>query len=97
VKLRFAKEAVRNIAEIADYLLERNPSAAIRVREAIDDRLRLLLSHPRAGRLQSTAGVRKMATRKYPYLIYYTVDEERDELVVLSIAHGARERDHDDA
>jgi len=35
-------------------------------------------------------------TRKYSYLIYYTVDEAAEEVVVLSVKHGARERDHSD-
>ena len=29
---------------------------------------------------------------EYPYIIVYRVDEERDEVVVLSIIHGARKR-----
>ena len=29
---------------------------------------------------------------EYPYIIVYRADEERDEIVVLSIIHGARRR-----
>jgi len=29
---------------------------------------------------------------EYPYIIIYQVDKERDEIVVLSIIHGARKR-----
>ncbi len=42
-------------------------------------------------------GVRKIVTRKYSYLVYYMVDEAADELVILSVKHSAREREHDDA
>jgi toxin ParE1/3/4 len=41
--------------------------------------------------------VRKLVTRKYAYLIYYTVDEAADEIVVLNVRHPARERDYEDA
>ena len=42
-------------------------------------------------------GVRKLVARKYPYLVYYTVDEAREEIVILTIQHPAREREHEDA
>jgi toxin ParE1/3/4 len=41
--------------------------------------------------------VRKLVIRRYPYLIYYMVDAEADELVVISIRHAAREREYSDA
>jgi plasmid stabilization system protein ParE len=34
MKLRLTRRASRNLAEIADYLRERNPEAAVRVRTA---------------------------------------------------------------
>lgn len=55
-----------------------------------------LLLFPNVGRLQTTEGVRKLVTVKYSYLIYYTVDEVAEEIIVLSVKHGARERDHSD-
>jgi len=44
-----------------------------------------------------TEGIRKFVTRKYPYLIYYTLDESTDELIILSIRHPAQAREHDGA
>jgi plasmid stabilization system protein ParE len=96
MKLRFTRRAVDNIAELADYIRARNPEAAQAVREAIYDSLKNLLLFPNVGRLQTTEGVRKLVTRKYSYLIYYTVDQAAEEIVVLSVKHGARERDHSD-
>ena len=55
-----------------------------------------LLLFPSVGRLQETKGVRKLVTRKYGYLIYYTVNAATEEVVVLSVAHKAREREHRD-
>jgi plasmid stabilization system protein ParE len=96
MKLRFTRRAVDNIAELADYIRARNPEAAQAVREAIYDSLKNLLLFPNVGRLQTTEGVRKLVTRKYSYLIYYTVDQAAEEIVVLSVKYGARERDHSD-
>ena len=65
MKLRFAPRAIRNISAIADYLVQRNPSAAARVRADIYDGLRDLLLFPHLGRAQRTAGVRKLVTRRF--------------------------------
>jgi plasmid stabilization system protein ParE len=42
------------------------------------------------GRSGLIEGTRELI--EYPYIIVYHVDEERDEVVVLSIIHGARRR-----
>jgi toxin ParE1/3/4 len=36
-------------------------------------------------------------TRRYPYLVYYTVDDQAGEIIVLAIQHPAREHEHSDA
>ncbi len=59
MKLRFTPRAVANIAAIADYIRERNPAAAQRVRAAIYESLQDLILFPHVGRLQQAEGVRK--------------------------------------
>lgn len=97
MKLRLAPQATTDIAEIGDYLKTRNPYAAERVRAAILDSLQRLTLFPRAGRIQTVPGVRKLVTRKYPYLVYYTVDLDADEVVILAVQHPSRDREHEDA
>ena len=41
--------------------------------------------------------MRKLVTRRYSYLVYYTVDDEAEEIVILAVQHPAREREHSDA
>jgi len=41
--------------------------------------------------------VRKLVTRRYPYLVYYRLDEAAEEIIILAIQHPAREREHEDA
>jgi toxin ParE1/3/4 len=97
MKLRFTPRAVENLAEIADYIHERNPAAAIRVRGAIYESLQNLILFPHVGRRQKAEGVRRFVTHKYSYLVYYIVDEAAEEIVILNIKHPARRRDHEDA
>jgi toxin ParE1/3/4 len=68
MKLRFTPRAAENIIAIADYIRERNPAAAERVRVAIYESLQDLMLFPQVGRPQQTPGVRKFTTRKYAYL-----------------------------
>ena len=41
--------------------------------------------------------MRKLVTKRYRYLVYYTADEEAEEIIILTIQHPAREREHSDA
>ena len=96
MKLQFTPRAVENIVAIADYLQARNPAAAQRVRAAIYESLQNLILFPHAGRPQQTQGVRKFVTRKYAYLVYYTVDDAAKEIVILNVKHSAQRREHED-
>jgi toxin ParE1/3/4 len=97
MKLRFTPRAAQDLAAIADYIRARNPAAAQRVRAAILHSPQNLVLFPRVGRAQTVEGVRKLVTRKYPYLVYYTVDETGEEIIILTIQHPTREREHEDA
>ena len=81
MKLRFTPRAARDLAEIADYLREHSPKAVLRVRAAILESLQSLVLFPQIGRQQKVEGVRKLVTRRYPYLVYYTVDDEAEEIL----------------
>lgn len=95
MRIRFTREAIDNLEGIADYLRERSPAGAKRVRAAILSSISILQRYPTAGRAQSVDGVRKLVARKYRYLIYYRI--ELDAVAILSIQHPAREREFEDA
>jgi toxin ParE1/3/4 len=97
MKLRFTPRAIADLIEIADYIHARNPAGSERVRAAIYQGLQTLILFPYVGRRQKAQGVRKLVTGKYAYLIYYTVDEAAEEIVILNIKHPARRREHEDA
>jgi toxin ParE1/3/4 len=67
------------------------------VRTAILESLQNLVLFPQVGRLQKVEDVRKLVTRRYPYLVHYTIDETAEEIIVITIQHPAREREHSDA
>ena len=96
MKLRFTPRATRDLAEIAEYLRTRNPSAALAVRDAILRSLQNLTVFPAIGRPQNIEGVRKLVTPKYRYLVYYMIEEEAEEIVILTIQHPSRNREYRD-
>jgi toxin ParE1/3/4 len=97
VRLSYTSRAIADLTEIADYLVQRSPIGAERVRTAILVTLRTIIDLPHAGRLQTVAAVRKIAVRRYPYLVYYRIDDDAAEIVVLTIQHSARRRTFRDA
>ena len=36
-------------------------------------------------------------TRRYAYLVYYLVDEEAEEVIILSVKHPKQESEYEDA
>lgn len=96
MRLRFSPRATRDLASIGDYLSERNPAAARRVRASIVGTLQILTQFPEAGRQQKVEGVRKIVVRPYPYVIYYSVSGSSGEIYIIAIQHAAQERDYED-
>jgi plasmid stabilization system protein ParE len=92
MRLRFTLRATSELAAIGDYIRARNSTAAGRVRAAILKSLQNLTRFPRMGRRQTVPGVRKVVTGRYPHLVYYRVDADAQEVVVLSIRHSSRRR-----
>jgi plasmid stabilization system protein ParE len=97
MRLRFTLRALADLIAIADYLRVRNPAAATSVRDSILSSLQILLDFPEIGRRQRTEGVRKLVTGKYRYIVYYSRDIAAEEIVILTIQHPARLREHTDA
>lgn len=96
MRLHLTPRAVADVEAIADYLKVRSPSGARRVRAAILEALQSIVDFPRIGTRQSIEGVRKFGTRKYPYLIYYSIDDAEGLIIVLTVQHGARRPEFED-
>ncbi len=90
MKLRLTEQAADQIAAINLYLTERSPQGARNVQLAMQTTFTQLTDFPNLGRRQRTAGVRKIGVGRYPYNVYYAVDDRAGEVVVLSIRHTSR-------
>ena len=88
MRLRYTKRAAGQIDRALDYVTEKSPHGAVRVRERLLAVVTLLQIHPHAGRATSRAGVRRFGLAPYPYFIDYRV--VGDDLIVMRFRHAAR-------
>jgi len=96
MKARFSRRALRQLQAISAYINEKNPQGALNVRDAILATIGMLSRSPSLGRRQDRRGLRKLVVPRYPYLIYYAVDETTGNVNVLKVRHAARKREHQD-
>ena len=94
VIIREAAEA--DLDHIAKWIAQDSPAAAVRMVKTIRDRINFLETDALAhmGRPGLVEGTRELL--EYPYIIVYQVHDDAGEVVVLSIVHGARDREHEE-
>jgi plasmid stabilization system protein ParE len=92
MKVTVREAAEDDLDQLADWIATNNLRAARDMVARIRDQINLLevdgLEH--RGRPGLVAGTREVI--EHPYIIVYRVDEERREVTVLSIVHGAKDR-----
>ncbi|NBC33179.1 MAG: type II toxin-antitoxin system RelE/ParE family toxin [Alphaproteobacteria bacterium] len=77
-----------DIETIAEYVAHKNPHAAQRLRERIEQSVLILQHHPELGRETDFPGLRKWQIPGLPYAAYYVIDREL--VRITRILHGAR-------
>ena len=93
MKVIVLAKAEDDLAHIFQWIAKDNPRAATNLVTRIKDRINALeldsLAH--MGRFGFIEGTLELV--EYPYLIIYRVDDARREVIVLSIVHGAQNRE----
>src|SRR5437764_14987194 len=91
MRLVLEEDALSDLQDIFNWIAKDNRRAAERLLNRIFRKLELLLTpgFARMGRIGLDPGTYELIER--PYIIVYEVREQRDEIVVLAVFHGARE------
>ncbi|HYA06236.1 MAG TPA: type II toxin-antitoxin system RelE/ParE family toxin [Xanthobacteraceae bacterium] len=94
MKVVFEPAARDELSDIFEWIAKDNPNAARRLMARIEDKITRLATPNLAymGRPGMVEGTRELI--QYPYIIVYRVDEEQRAIVIISIVHGARDREH---
>ena len=93
MRLRYTLDALNHVAEIHSYIVERNPRAATQVIMRIRAAAERLRKFPHIGHIGAAPGTLEWVVRGLPYVIVHEVDPDADEVLILGVFHGARDRE----
>jgi plasmid stabilization system protein ParE len=88
MKVRYSRRAQNDLAKILNYLDERSPRGAEKVKLAIKRVIDAIGETPHLGHPAGRGSVRVLPVGRYPYLVYWTI--EANEVWLVHIRHGAR-------
>jgi plasmid stabilization system protein ParE len=90
MKLQLTERAADEIEAIHAYLVARSPVGARNVQLALHRTMARLVEFPLLGRAQTLPNLRKIGVARYPYNVYYLVDEPAHEIIIVAVRHAAR-------
>jgi plasmid stabilization system protein ParE len=93
MKVSFEPAARDELDRIFVWIAKESPRAALEMIARIEDKV-MRLAIPglmNMGRPGLVEGTRELL--EWPYIIVYKISEERDEIVIVSVMHGARDRE----
>lgn len=89
MRVRYTQTALSELEEIFAYIASRNPKAAAAVVAGVEQVVAWISDFPQMGYLIED-NIRLLPIGRYPFLIFYTADE--DEVIVRNVRHAARRR-----
>jgi plasmid stabilization system protein ParE len=94
MNVEFSGPAFAQLGKILSDLISKNPTAAERLAARIDNAVLRIGQFPEAYQLIETRpGIRCIPLLPYPYLMFYRVMSSQ--ILIVAIAHGAREEPWD--
>lgn len=94
MKVRYTQKALAQLEQVYFYIEAHDPKAAVRVKARIKRAIEHLARHPYSCRVSAHPGIRVLPIVRYPYLVFYSVDEPTQEVRILRVRHGARDPGH---
>ncbi len=92
MKLRYTANARNQIDAIHDFIANQNALAATQVVRRIRAAADGLMVFPKMARIGVVAFTHEWVVRGLPYIIVYEINATDDEIVILGVFHGARDR-----
>lgn len=88
MQIRWSPEAVADFTGMIQYIRQDNPTAALRVAQAIYQTVAQLKTFPNRGRPGRVDGTRELVFPALPFVVVYRVGESAVEIARL--LHGAQ-------
>jgi toxin ParE1/3/4 len=94
VKIRYTRKALAQLDQIYSFIEAHNPRAAKSVNIRIKRAIGRLAGFPYSCRETDRPGIRVLPIVRYPYLVFYIVDEAAQEVQILRVRHSAQDPAH---
>lgn len=91
MRIRLTVQAKTDLDDIFDAILRQNPTAAVRVSQALREKIGQLADFPSLGRAGRVEGTRELVIAGTPYIAAYQVDTRIDAVIILAVLHAARQ------
>ena len=94
-EVRLSRRARRELALIRAWWKINRPAAPDLIDDELADVRDLLAEQPTAGAVASDpdlAGVRRVVMRRSSYLVFYRIDEDAQQVEILTIWHARRQK-----
>jgi toxin ParE1/3/4 len=90
MRIEWSTTAIADLNQIISYIEELNPSAAMKIANAIQVSTQLLAEFPELGKPTGSPDIRLYQVAKHNYLLPYLL--EQDALTILAVFDMRRER-----
>ena len=95
MKLVFDDLALADLEGIYNWIAKDNAKAALAVIERLFESTEHLATFPHIGHIGRDEGTFEWVVPRLPYIVVYEVHAERNEIIVVSVIHGAQNRGGD--
>jgi toxin ParE1/3/4 len=90
VSVRYTRDALRDLDQISAYIARQNVKAAADLLAAVETVVARLERFPHSAPESEIAGVRGTPVLRFPYIIFYTVEDHG--ITIHYVRHAARLR-----
>ena len=91
MKVRYRPTALAQIDAIFRHIEAHDAAAARRVVQSIRASIIRVGRFPYSARASIVPAIRELPIRRYPYIVFYTVDEAAQEVIILRVWHTAKD------
>jgi plasmid stabilization system protein ParE len=93
-EIRYRPTALAQLDTIFTYLATHDQAAARRVLAYIKRTIGRLADFPYSARPSDVPDIRELPIVRYPYIVFYAVDEEKREVLILRVRHTSQDPAH---
>jgi addiction module RelE/StbE family toxin len=93
-KIRYRPTALAQLDAIFAYIGTHNRPAARRVIVYIQRSIGRLADFPYSARPSEIPDIRELPIVRYPYIVFYAVDEDKHEVLILRVRHTSQDPAH---